>query len=373
MTSHILISLCGTSPAVVTETVFMLAKAGDPPDKVVVITTVRGERCLKKELIDSGIWALLKKNLQQEISFSLNHEHLRLLPDDDGNAADVTNSRSVDRAASFILDVLRQYTENPDVKVTFSIAGGRKSMSAVSALCMSLLGRRGDRLCHILVDAPFDDPALIPKFYFPVVGQEHVDREGKVFSSTAANLELSYLPFVHCRYLIENELKRLPGDYSRMVALANSNAEQFETPSELELDPAELTVRIGAREFQLQLQKFLLYWMLAERKSNGQDYLYHRKDLCEEFEHFLKQAQKTLPQKFFYKCIALSEDGKIQEDTLNKRVSDLAAVLKKYEVPEIFLPSRGKGIYGLGLEPAKIHIRTSAGCPKSCNCNKLEV
>lgn len=42
MTRHILISLCGTSPAVVTETVFMLAKAGDPPDKVVVITTVTG-------------------------------------------------------------------------------------------------------------------------------------------------------------------------------------------------------------------------------------------------------------------------------------------------------------------------------------------
>ena len=359
MTRHILISLCGTSPAVVTETVFMLAKAGDPPDKVVVITTVTGEYCLKKELMDSGIWTSLKKNVQCEISFSLNHEHLRLLPDDDGNAADVTDSRSVDRAASFILDVLRQYTENSDVKITFSIAGGRKSMSAVSALCMSLLGRRGDRLCHILVNPPFDDPALIPKFYFPIQGQIHTDREGETFYSATARLELSYLPFVHCRYLIENELKRLPGDYSRMVALANSNAETAGVMPELELDPANQRIRIGMIELKLPLQEFLLYWMLAERCKSNKAFLLGKMELYEEFVDFVEYSRTKLPRKFYFSCADIRDRS--QQATLYKRISDLTATLRKASVSEFFLPTPKRGVYGLDLTPGK--IRYPSGRP----------
>ena len=373
--THVLISLCGTSPAVVTETVFALARAGDPPRKVVVITTLTGEACLRSKLFESGIWEQLRRSLNCDISFSLNQEHLRLLPsgNDSGDALDVADTLSAERAGSFILDVLRQYTENPDTRITFSIAGGRKSMSALGALCMSLLGRRDDRLCHILVNPPFDDPALRPGFYFPVPGQFHTDRNGNSHDSATARLTLSVLPFVHCRYLISRELKRLPGEYTRMVALANRSAEQFETPLELELLPERLTVRIGSEEFALQFQSFLLYWMLAERRRDGRDYLYHRKDLCEEFAAFAELARERLPQRYWYSCSGLLEAGRIREETLNKRVSDLAAVLRKHQLPESCLPTRGRGIYGIGLAPDRIHIRMSAGRPESCSGGSAEV
>ena len=183
MRTHVLILLCGISPAIVTETVFALAQSGDLPKQIIIITTITGEVCLRKELWDSGVWASLKENLKCDISFAPNQEHLRLLPDGDGNAFDVVDTLSTELAGSFILDVLRQYTENPDTRITFSIAGGRKSMSALGALCMSLLGRHDDRLCHILGNPPFDDPALRPRFYFPTPGQVHVDREGNVHDS----------------------------------------------------------------------------------------------------------------------------------------------------------------------------------------------
>lgn len=366
---HVLISLCGTSPAVITETIFSLALSGDPPRKVVVITTLAGEACLRSKLFESGVWKLLRQTLNCDISFSLNQEHIRLLPDggDDGDARDVADTLSAERAGSFILDVLRQYTENPDTRVTFSIAGGRKSMSALGALCMSLLGRRGDRLCHILVNPPFDDPALKPGFFFPVPGQNHVDREGISHDSASARLVLSDLPFVHCRYLIGRELKRLPGEYTRMVALADQAAEEFEAPVALELLPDRLTVRIGKEEFSLQFQLFLLYWMLAERRRDGREHLYHRKDLCEEFASFAEFARERLPQRYWYSCSGLLEADRIREETLNKRISDLAAVLKKHCAPELFLPTRGRGIYGIGLSPDRICIRMSAGSPESCS------
>lgn len=342
--THVLISLCGTSPAVISETVFALAQAGDPPGKVVVITTLAGEACLRTALFESGVWSQLRKSLNCDISFSLNQEHLRLLPDGcGGDAPDVADTLSAESAGSFILDVLRQYTENPDTRITFSIAGGRKSMSALGALCMSLLGRHEDRLCHILVNPPFDDPGLKPGFYFPVPGRIHVDRNGNSWDSADARLTLSILPFVHCRYLIEREWRRLPGEYTRMVALADRAAEVFEEPSELRLYPGLLCVRAGKAEFSLQFQLFLLYWMLAERRREGREHLYHRKDLCEEFAVFVEHARERLPQRYWYACSDLLEVGRIREETLNKRISDLAAKLKKHHVPECFLPSRGEG------------------------------
>ncbi len=59
--THILICLCGMSPAVVTETVYALAQSGDPPAQVIVITTSAGEAVLREKLWDSGVWAALEK------------------------------------------------------------------------------------------------------------------------------------------------------------------------------------------------------------------------------------------------------------------------------------------------------------------------
>ncbi len=371
--THVLISLCGMSPAVITETVFALTESGDPPEQVIVITTSAGAVGLREKLWNSGVWTALMRRLPYKIDFSLNQKHLRLLPDGDRDAADVVHSPTVENAASFILDVLRQYTENPDTRITFSIAGGRKTMSALGALCMSLLGRHDDRLCHILVNPPFDDPMLNPVFYFPQPGRIHTDRNGNVYDSGTAELTLSDLPFVQCRYLLANELGRLPGDYVRMVELANRTVTRLKPSEKLELVPAQLTVRIGNGAFRLQFRQFLLYWMLAERRSRGLDHLYHRKDLYEEFVGFVEHVQKKVPQRYWYSCSALQENDKIREDTLNKRVSDLAAVLKKRNVPESFLPTRGRGIYGLGLEPGQIHIRTSGGSPESGSADRTEL
>ena len=67
--THILICLCGMSPAVVTETVYALAQSGDPPAQVIVITTSAGEAVLREKLWDSGVWAALEKRLKMEWRF----------------------------------------------------------------------------------------------------------------------------------------------------------------------------------------------------------------------------------------------------------------------------------------------------------------
>jgi len=354
---HILLAICGMSPAVITETVFQLVKNGDCPDKVVIITTLAGEDVLKNDLFSRGIWKQLLKTLKCNIAFAPNHDHIRLLPSSDGNAFDVTTSNATNRAADFILEVLRQYTENDFTRVTFSVAGGRKSMSSISALCMSLLGRSRDKLCHILVNHPFDDPALNPRFYFPLPGQVHTARDGKTFDSSQAELELSEIPFVRCRYLIEDELNRTPGDYSLMVELANRNATNLHSAPTIELIPSSLECKIGSNApFKLPLKEFILYWMLAQRRLDDETILNGTASLLRHYQKFADEVRESLTEKY--------PNLKIEKpDALRRLISNISKQMKDF--PNL-KPTRSKGEYGIGVEKSKICIRTSGGRPKNC-------
>jgi CRISPR-associated protein (TIGR02584 family) len=83
-------------------------------------------------------------------------DHVRLLPTSDGSAdlQDIVTSEDSLSAADFIMRSLRKITEDPTTRVIASIAGGRKTMAAILASCMVLLGRSQDRLCHVLVNPP---------------------------------------------------------------------------------------------------------------------------------------------------------------------------------------------------------------------------
>jgi len=125
---HIFISLCGMSPAVITENLYRIChdRADNIPDEVVVITTTAGESCIKKELFDSGIWQQFRTDLNiapDKLQFGNSAKHIRLLPDSGGNnnATDIDNNAVSNQAADYILNVLRQFTENPETEIIFSL------------------------------------------------------------------------------------------------------------------------------------------------------------------------------------------------------------------------------------------------------------
>lgn len=67
----VLLSTIGTSPAVLTETIWALAQLEEPiiPDEVVVVTTGKGAQELKKQLFSSdgeSTWEGLKKALAKK-------------------------------------------------------------------------------------------------------------------------------------------------------------------------------------------------------------------------------------------------------------------------------------------------------------------
>lgn len=270
MRKHILLSLCGMSPAVITETVYELR--AHPPEEVIVITTVRGHQAIKAELFSSGVWQRLITRLElPQLKFKDNDHHIRLLPAaESGNAEDIISNHDNMAMADFILGTLRQFTENPDTQITFSLAGGRKTMSAIGALSMSLLGRKNDELCHILVKPPFDQPHLIPRFYFPEAGVIHHLPDGSTYPAETAEITRCQIPYVQQRYLFTDRLNRLPGDYADMVQLANTLITKPEAPIPLELRPQSCSCRIADKEIHCSAAEFILLWLWATRCNEKQ-------------------------------------------------------------------------------------------------------
>lgn len=81
--------------------------------------------------------------------------------------ADIGSEAENTAAADFIMETVRGLAMDDGVRLVASIAGGRKTMSALLFSVMSLLGKEDDLLTHILVNEPFESRGLTPRFYFP--------------------------------------------------------------------------------------------------------------------------------------------------------------------------------------------------------------
>lgn len=357
------------TPAVITETVYALCReqAAAAPDEVIVITTTSGAECIKQELLDSGLWKQLRSELGlnvNKIRFGVSSQYLKIIPsshDDNADAGDIVSSADNAKAADFILAILRQFTENPDTSIVFSIAGGRKTMSALGALCMSLLGREHDRLCHILVNPPFDDARLVPRFYWPPAADiTYQLPDGSACKSAAVKLSFCEIPFVCLRNLFKEKLSRLPGSYNDTVTLANNAiAGKLELP-DIVFKLHKQECFIGETAILLSPVEYLLYWLLAQRGKRGEEELNSTR-LLEEITDLLEKVDRQ-QIRWLRNCEDKLEErlaAKTADEYLRKAISSLADKIRKaYPLhPAPLLPSNSRGKYGVQLDPGKIFFK----------------
>ena len=250
----ILLAVTGMSPAILTETLWGLAHETPPviPDKVRVITTGTGEECIQRELLtpspDFGgatPWDTLRGLLLRGCQPSaprlvLDDIQLIKVPDaKTGRTKPLDDIRSVqdnEAAADFLLDEVRRITENSDTTLIASMAGGRKTLGALLYACVSLIGRSQDRLTHVLVTEPFENPALTPRFYFPQqpssLHQIRDPRTGKIrhIKSSEARITLVDVPFVRLRKLFPDQLGKLPGRFNILVETCSGRIADLSVP-----------------------------------------------------------------------------------------------------------------------------------------------
>lgn len=348
----VLVAGVGLSPAVLTNTVWALAHEKEPvvPDEVVAITTETGRTCIREQLLEREAWwrlyhALEAKGFEVENKLAFGaSDSIRVIGDGKRDYDDIATPEQNDVAADFILKVLRQYTEDPATRVIVSIAGGRKSMSALLMSCMSLLGRKQDRVCHVLVNQPYEQ-RLEPPFLFPEKGVMHTFH-GKKYPSLKASPELSDIPFVRVRGWYEKEFKSVPPSYMQLVKKVQGIAPRPANYPAVKLDAKHGTLLIGTQTVRLSPSEFALtYRMFVRIKQARLPESWY--DLETEFKEMLGLKVPTSTDWFH----TFKDNGKLDVEDFRKWASSARLKIKKAfmegDLAEMLLPSMKRRVGGV--------------------------
>ena len=269
----ILIAGMGTSPAVLTETVWALAHQAEPvvPDEIAVITTRSGKDALERAVMSGApsVWKRLKAALRKEKiaidgKLVFGGASIHVIPDEDGNEADDLRTGDDNlRAADFMLRQIRQHSESPDTAILCSIAGGRKTMSALLFSCMTLLGREDDKVYHVLLPPEFEQGAE-PPFYFPEPGVTYtVKATGRKYKANKVKSELFEVPFVRMRGWYQEKFKSIPPSYRTLISKVQTVAPPAVAYPDIEIDAWNGWVKIDGKTVTMSRPCFAALVLLA--------------------------------------------------------------------------------------------------------------
>lgn len=349
----VLLAVTGMSPAILTETVWALAQENppQPPDRIVVLTTSTGKEQIIQELFtpqphfnnQSGWDCLLEKlqehghNTKGRLRFDPDSDDLHVLTRWEERSrrkrllTDIRTREESEAVANNILEFVRGIVEKPDTRLIASIAGGRKTMGTLLYACVTLIGRETDRITHVLVDEPFDDPRLQPKFYFPQQPQaELTTPQERRLQAKDARIALADLPFVPVRNLFTKDLGRLPGGFLALVAQC-SNEARSRTAAELKLvlNHARPIIEVNGTAVELSAREQLLILFLADRVDKGQPPFGSYKDGIGTLNEYREKTRREAPDNDFSDWRWRPElNSKLDEDDIRRLLNTLRGKLR---------------------------------------------
>lgn len=269
---NILFLVTGTSPAIVTETVYgLVVNPTDGyekwiPSEIKVLSTKRGINLLKERLFDEGNFAKLCTEYElPPIKFDENS--FIIIKDDNNNLQeDIRTPKDNEKTANLICQTIKQITDDENTSLHVSIAGGRKTMGFYAGYALSLYGREQDSMSHVLVEADFDETA-VPNFYYPTKNDHFVlDRSGQEHNAKNAKIWLSRIPFVRLRSYIPQKSLLTQASFVEVVNAINMASQ----PLHVVINEIDKTVSVADKVCRLAPREFAYYLWLAKRKQLGQ-------------------------------------------------------------------------------------------------------
>lgn len=279
----ILLAVTGTSPAILTESVWALSRETTAiiPDRVVVVTTTSGFRTLDEQLLARpksqrglSVWqdlrrCILGSGFASDPRLTLETPLIVSCADPATGASrqldDIRTQDDNTAAAETLLTAVRRFSTDPEIMLIGLLSGGRKTMGALLHAALSLAGRPGDRLVHVLVTEPFDNPRLVPPFYFPgqAGSREHrlPGADGKVLLRDTARIELADVPLVALGELIFNRTGHAPATFASFARIAQT------TLAEAALDACQIKVSYSSALLQATVNQYVV--TLPEGRSSA--------------------------------------------------------------------------------------------------------
>ena len=285
MPKNVLFLVTGMTPQIITETVWALAcdpNNAEPwiPDEIHVLSTEDGLTQIRSRLFsekEGKKFAQFQQDypILQKIAFDDDIHYLHVITDKNGNILkDLKTPADNERAANLICQKVREFTEQDDINLHVSIAGGRKTMGFYAGYALSLYGRSQDRMSHVLVEERYESAR---DFFYPTP-QDNVyvtNKDGIELKAKDATIWLANIPFVRMRSSLNQYDIVANKEFSTVVEMINLSLQ----PITLILDSKQKTVYIEDKSCKLTPKEFSLYLLTAQLAQNNETLYYPSKDI----------------------------------------------------------------------------------------------
>lgn len=263
---QILLATTGSNPQVLTETLYAIHKSGKTfPEEIFVITTQSTKTRLIEGLFADGHLQALKETYQLP-DFVFDENHIWLIEDDHG--VPIFDAKSIEDQtymADFITRKVHELTQDENIAIHASLAGGRKTMAFYFGYAMSLLGREQDTLSHVFVDEQYEN---VNEFWYPTRESQWVDGKNGKIDLSKATVTLAEIPFVRMRNALEPSLlsSMLNYSFSQTVGLLNASQRELLT---LTVDKRSFSIEAVGVATILTPKEIAFYLWLISKGDNG--------------------------------------------------------------------------------------------------------
>lgn len=271
---EIFIFIAGSTPQVITETIYALAVKNPPiyPDEIFIITTCKGRKIVENTLIENGIL----KRLYEEYSIPpvpLEEGSFIIPKDKSGNSLeDIRNESENEIMGDLITSFIRDRANEQSIRLHCSLAGGRKTMSFYIGSALQLFGRPWDKLYHVLVTPEFESN---PEFFYKPREDRNLtpfnpplDKGGhgrlKRLNTKDAEIHLAELPFIR----LSQKLSLQGKGFKELVVEGQKEIDTATMQPELRVSLADRTVHIGDRIIEMIPVQLMLYTALLRQKTD---------------------------------------------------------------------------------------------------------
>ena len=407
MKRNILLCVAGATPQIITETLWALMKKGERVDEVRVITTTTGrDKCIKllldetegkfyrflRDFPEAGdikfderkFYVLNNKATGMPSEFDWEEDRLRDILDDTDNG----------KAANQICEIVRQITENEDVRIHASVAGGRKTMSLYLMTAMQLFGRKDDKMSHVLVSPEVESN---PFFFYKTPKPENIfvkdfqsgelkplkKADGNQYTTDDAEIYSANIPFIRLRGIGSAMLDKSVENYAEIVRQAQENLESLS----LRINLKNSLVKIGRKTVRLEPQQFFVYALFAflRLKNRGKEGFLQPEEIdLNDFDAVCRLISKARGEELGYRNFDLLRSDSSQKLnvafyrqmnpkrgndyvlatvklTYQTLVSDIRRIIRNAKISDDYavanLNFRRKNVeavYGLKIEPNRI-------------------
>ena len=251
-TSKIFIASVGVTPQIVTEALYYYATL-DPPvyfDRVVLITTSKGEQKIKRFLFKEEHLSKLENFLRLEKGFfPLSEDDIIVLRDGAGKPLrDIRTSQDTEDVMVQVFQLMKDLSQEEETKLIVTVAGGRKTMSVTMGLAMSLYGRSQDEMIHIIIP---DELFWNENWFFPT---DPNDPDQKI--------EVSNLPYLRSgKYLQGLDIS----NPTEAIEIAQSRIDEIAPITQVILDGKKMIVE--AEDYAFPSSVMMIWRYLARKKT----------------------------------------------------------------------------------------------------------